>query len=363
MIQLRAPLLASLASLAASMSCGYAAAQDADKNPWMAEVAKAAADGQCEEAKTIALRNGSLDVAERALRLCTPAVVSASAAQPLQSPPKAAATVAQRPQPPVPAKAPEPPPPLAKVADTPPQASQSVKAEVVAVEALPPAPAATPIQTIQRPDWRRMPTGNEVAKFYPKNAYKKKISGSVVISCTVNTLGRADNCLVIGEDPVGQGFGDAALKVAPLFEMTPQITNGVATSGGVVQIPLGFRVAGGPPLPDFPFPPPSASDRLLADQGDKNAQLKLGAMYYVGRGVTQDYATAAGWLRKAAEQGLPFAQTLLGFIYANGQGVAQDYAAAVSWYRKAADQGEPNALGVLKALCAAHPTTTGCPYP
>ena len=86
-------------------------------------------------------------------------------------------------------------------------------------------------------------------------------------------------------------------------------------------------------------------------------------MYYVGRGVTQDYATAAGWLRKAAEQGLPFAQTLLGFIYANGQGVAQDYAAAVSWYRKAADQGEPNALGVLKALCAAHPTTTGCPYP
>ena len=53
------------------MSCGYAAAQDADKNPWMAEVAKAAADGRCDEAKTIALRNGSLDIAERVLKLCT----------------------------------------------------------------------------------------------------------------------------------------------------------------------------------------------------------------------------------------------------------------------------------------------------
>ncbi len=82
MTHLRAPSLLLLASLAATMSCGYAAAQDADKNPWMAEVAKAAADGRCDEAKTIALRNGSLDVAERVMKLCTPsgAAVPKSAA-------------------------------------------------------------------------------------------------------------------------------------------------------------------------------------------------------------------------------------------------------------------------------------------
>ena len=68
MTHLRAPILLLLASIAAAMSCGYAAAQDADKNPWMAEVAKAAADGRCDEAKTIALRNGSLDAAEQAYR-------------------------------------------------------------------------------------------------------------------------------------------------------------------------------------------------------------------------------------------------------------------------------------------------------
>ena len=59
-------------SFAAVISCGYAAAEEADKSPWMTEVAKAAAEGRCEEAKTIALRNESLDVAERVLKLCTP---------------------------------------------------------------------------------------------------------------------------------------------------------------------------------------------------------------------------------------------------------------------------------------------------
>lgn len=72
MARLRSAQALLLVSFAAVMSCGYAAAQEADKSPWMAEVAKAAAEGRCEEAKTIALRNGSLDVAERVLKLCTP---------------------------------------------------------------------------------------------------------------------------------------------------------------------------------------------------------------------------------------------------------------------------------------------------
>jgi hypothetical protein len=72
--------------MAAALSPGYASAQDPDRNSWMAQVAKAAADGRCEEAKTIALSNGSLDIAERALKLCTPRMVAApvvQAAEPL----------------------------------------------------------------------------------------------------------------------------------------------------------------------------------------------------------------------------------------------------------------------------------------
>ena len=54
--------------------------------------------------------------------------------------------------------------------------------------------------------------------------------------------------------------------------------------------------------------------------------------------MTQDYAEAARWFRKAADQGLAEAQFNLGIMYDGGQGVAQDYAEAVRWFRKAADQ-------------------------
>ena len=41
----------------------------------------------------------------------------------------------------------------------------------------------------------------------------------------------------------------------------------------------------------------------LAEQGDAQAQFTLGAMYYNGRGVPQDYKQAVKWYRLAAEQG------------------------------------------------------------
>ena len=77
----------------------------------------------------------------------------------------------------------------------------------------------------------------------------------------------------------------------------------------------------------------------MAEAGNAAAQYNLGVMYAKGQGVSQDYAAAAGWFRKAADQGYADAQNNLGVMYDNGTGVAQDYAAAVSWYRKAADQG------------------------
>ena len=92
--------------------------------------------------------------------------------------------------------------------------------------------------------------------------------------------------------------------------------------------------------------------RKAAEQGDANAQIKLGVMYYQGNDIPQDYAEAVNWFRKAAEQGLASAQYYLGAMYANGQGVAQNYAEAVNWFRKAAEQGHAEAqhnIGVMYA--------------
>ena len=79
--------------------------------------------------------------------------------------------------------------------------------------------------------------------------------------------------------------------------------------------------------------------RARAEQGDADAQIKLGVRYYYGRGVPEDDAEAERWLRLAAEdrerepvdelrakaeQGDAAAQYNLGTQYADGRGVPQD---------------------------------------
>ena len=48
--------------------------------------------------------------------------------------------------------------------------------------------------------------------------------------------------------------------------------------------------------------------RPLAEQGDADAQFKLGTMYNRGEGVPQDHAEALKWYRRAADQGHDVAQ-------------------------------------------------------
>ena len=66
-------------------------------------------------------------------------------------------------------------------------------------------------------------------------------------------------------------------------------------------------------------------------------------MYDEGQGMSQDYAAAALWFRKAAEQGDTRAQHDLGVMYYNGHGVPQDYVQAHMWLNLAATQGNSDA--------------------
>ena len=79
--------------------------------------------------------------------------------------------------------------------------------------------------------------------------------------------------------------------------------------------------------------------KKAAHQNNADAQASLGLMYKDGIGVPQDYAQSAKWFRKAAEQGNAESQTELGSMYKHGQGVLQDYEEALKWYRRAAEQG------------------------
>jgi TPR repeat protein len=93
--------------------------------------------------------------------------------------------------------------------------------------------------------------------------------------------------------------------------------------------------------------------RMAAEQGSFDGQMMLAGCYREGKGVPKDEVKASEWTEKAlldnpgaveffplrAEQGDALCQFCLGRCYAIGQGVAQDFAEALKWHRKAAEQG------------------------
>jgi TPR repeat protein len=84
-----------------------------------------------------------------------------------------------------------------------------------------------------------------------------------------------------------------------------------------------------------------------ADAGDADAQLSLAYMYLRGEGVEQDYEKAFKWTEKSAEQGLAQAQNELGRAY---EQMKQDYNKAIEWYKKASAQGYQDAQKNLDRL-------------
>ncbi len=93
-------------------------------------------------------------------------------------------------------------------------------------------------------------------------------------------------------------------------------------------------------------------DRLLpqAEQGDGEAQNRIGEMYEFGYGVERDNDKALAWFRKAADQNVVAAWHNVGRSYNFGTGVAQDYAEAENWYRKAAEKGYMESMFFLGTL-------------
>ena len=92
----------------------------------------------------------------------------------------------------------------------------------------------------------------------------------------------------------------------------------------------------------------------LARTGNADAEHLLGLMYYMGRGVPQDYKQALMWHRRAASQGKADAQYVVGAMYYTGNAVIQDHKEAVIWFRKAAEQGHAEAQQVLGLMYRYH---------
>lgn len=83
--------------------------------------------------------------------------------------------------------------------------------------------------------------------------------------------------------------------------------------------------------------------KKAADEGNPEAQYRLGLLYANGEGVELDYVEAAFWFDESARQDLTDAQRALAWLYANGYGVDQDNQQARHWYVQAAESGDPDA--------------------
>ena len=88
----------------------------------------------------------------------------------------------------------------------------------------------------------------------------------------------------------------------------------------------------------------------LAEQGNSEAQLNLGLMYYRGDRIGQDYTQALKWFEKAANQGSASAQYSLGLMYSNGEGVSRSTRKAREWFGLACDNGSQDGCNKYKYL-------------
>jgi TonB family protein len=101
-------------------------------------------------------------------------------------------------------------------------------------------------QSLVNPQWISRAGPRAFDRFYPESARSSHIEGRATLDCIVNVDGSL-RCIVSDEDPVGAGFGAAALHIAQDFRVL-QSTTGVPAPGKRVRVPLHFGFGAAPHL-------------------------------------------------------------------------------------------------------------------
>jgi TPR repeat protein len=83
------------------------------------------------------------------------------------------------------------------------------------------------------------------------------------------------------------------------------------------------------------FGDPLKSLKIAAERGYFSAQLIIGILYLIGKGVTKDETEAFQWFLKAAENGSVEAQVYVSHLYEAGRGIKRDHSEFLKWQLKA----------------------------
>lgn len=117
------------------------------------------------------------------------------------------------------------------VRDTEVRASISFPAELARGEPL----------TVKTPQWTALPTADEMQALVPKQTDGPN-EVRVTLVCDVRAEGVLAGCVVDREEPAGEGFGDAVLKLAPKFRTSLLSAEGMPTVGAKVRLPVRFSL-------------------------------------------------------------------------------------------------------------------------
>ena len=93
---------------------------------------------------------------------------------------------------------------------------------------------------VANPVWLQLPSADDMVRRYPPLAKALDIDGAALLRCKVTAQGGLQDCVAIREAPLGLGFGEAAMQMAPLFRMKPVAADGASVGGAEVQVPIKF---------------------------------------------------------------------------------------------------------------------------
>lgn len=98
------------------------------------------------------------------------------------------------------------------------------------------APQRPPPSTADLPAWSRTPSAEDMARAYPPEAARVSYAGSASLECTVDATGGLTDCVVA--EQTQPEFGQAALAVAPKFQLPTRSPSGAATAGRTIRFPV-----------------------------------------------------------------------------------------------------------------------------
>jgi TonB family protein len=185
-------------------------------------------------------------------------------------------------------------------------------------------------------------------EFYPPDAKRRQISGSVIVDVTVAPDGSARNVRVWNSLPATV-FDEAGRRVAFENVYKAPVENGVPVTCRIrfkVLFAIRYSRANDGQTPEQ-LKVLSAA-RASAESGDPVSQLTYGLALEM-RSRLKDESLPIEWFVKAAQSGIPTAQYLVGrhLLSAADGGLETDHGKAIAWLQMAADSGQADAQTLL----------------